>query len=48
MPPNIGSTAFSGCGISPITVLLSLKTPAMFRIEPLGLPVPSTVPSGAQ
>ena len=47
-PPNIGSTAFSGCGISPSTVLVSLKTPAMLRIEPLGLPLPSTVPSGAQ
>ena len=48
VPPNIGSTAFSGCGIRPITVLVSLKTPAMSLIEPLGLPVPSTVPSGAQ
>ena len=48
VPPNIGSVAFSGCGIRPITVLVSLKTPAMLLIEPLGLPVPSTVPSGAQ
>src|SRR4029450_6104419 len=37
-PPNIGSTAFSGCGISPITVLLSLNTPPMFWIEPVGFP----------
>src|SRR5262249_38895111 len=47
-PPNIASTAFSGWGIRPITVLASLKTPAMSPIEPLGLPLPLTVPSDAQ
>ena len=36
-PPNIGSTAFSGCGISPITVLVSLKTPAMLLDRAVGI-----------
>src|SRR5271156_6525592 len=36
-PPSIGSTACSGCGIKPKTLKLSLATPAIECIEPLGL-----------
>src|SRR3954447_19889721 len=34
--PSSGSTACSGCGISPHTLPASLTTPAMSRSEPLG------------
>src|SRR4029453_17923706 len=34
-PPNIGSTAFSGWGISPITGFVSFNTPAVFFFSPL-------------
>src|SRR5271170_3916947 len=36
-PPSSGSTACSGCGIRPKTLKLSLATPAIERMEPLGL-----------
>ena len=34
--PNPGSTACSGCGISPTTLPAALVTPAMSRRDPLG------------
>ena len=36
--PKPGSTACSGWGMSPTTLPRSLRTPAMSRAEPLGLP----------
>src|SRR5258708_2505450 len=37
VPPSIGSTACSGCGIKPNTLNRSLATPAMARIDPFRL-----------
>ena len=36
--PRIASTAVSGCGISPATLPAALRTPAIPRSDPLGLP----------
>src|SRR5215467_15074049 len=46
--PCSGWVASSGCGISPSTVLVSLKMPAMLRAEPLALDASSSAPFGAQ
>src|SRR6185437_10060386 len=46
--PCSGCVASSGCGISPSTVLVSLKMPAMLRAEPLALDASSSAPLGAQ
>ncbi len=48
VPPRSGSVAFSGCGIKPSTVRLSLKMPAIARAEPLKFSVSSRLPSAAQ
>ena len=48
VPPSSGSVAFSGCGISPRTVRLALKMPAMARAEPLKFAASSRLPSAAQ
>src|SRR6202171_5547012 len=36
LPPSIGSTACSGCGIRPNTLKRSFATPAIARIDPFG------------
>ena len=36
-PASASSTEFSGCGIMPNTLRVSLQTPAMSSREPLGL-----------
>src|SRR6202171_519993 len=36
LPPSIGSTACSGCGIRPNTWKRSFATPAIARIDPFG------------
>ena len=48
VPPKSGSVAFSGCGISPSTVRLSLKMPAIARVEPLTLSLSASSPAGLQ
>src|SRR6266851_3756724 len=48
VPPNSGSVAFSGCGIRPRMVRLSLKMPAMARAEPLKLSRSVSAPDGPQ
>src|SRR5207302_11056865 len=37
VPPSSGSQTRSGCGISPSTLRLSFKMPAILRTDPLGL-----------
>src|SRR5215469_1456058 len=48
VPPSAGSVAFSGCGISPSTVRVSLKIPAIARAEPLKLSSSRSSPFGPQ
>jgi len=46
--PSNCSLERSGWGIMPSTLRFALRIPAMLPSDPLGLPVPSTVPPGAQ
>src|SRR5206468_10767620 len=46
--PSNGSVAFSGCGISPRIVRLSLRMPAIARAEPLKFTASERSPSGPQ
>jgi len=48
VPPSSGSVAFSGCGISPRIVRVSLKMPAIARAEPLKLVSFELSPLGPQ
>ena len=45
--PTSGSTACSGCGISPTTLPAALRTPAMWFVAPFGLCASPSWPSSA-